>query len=48
MSPGWPYFALKPDGTIERMKMAKFSSSTDFSYDFEDLDFRPVPAPKTP
>lgn len=35
-------FALNPDGSIERMKMAPVSSETDFSYDFEDLSFTPV------
>ncbi|RJG24170.1 serine hydrolase [Massilia cavernae] len=35
-------FALNPDGSIERMKMAPVSSQTDFSYDFQDLAFTPV------
>ncbi|MBY0241265.1 MAG: serine hydrolase [Burkholderiaceae bacterium] len=35
-------FALNPDGSIERMKMAPMSSETDFSYDFQDLNFVPV------
>jgi len=35
-------FALNPDGSIERMRMAPVSTETDFSYDFADLDFRPV------
>jgi CubicO group peptidase (beta-lactamase class C family) len=35
-------FALNPDGSIERMKMAPVSSETDFSFDFADLDFKPV------
>jgi hypothetical protein len=39
-------FALNPDGSIERMKMAPVSTETDFSYDFADLTFVPVkPAP---
>ena len=37
-------FALNPDGSIERMKMAPVSTETDFSYDFQDLNFVPVPA----
>ncbi|HEY1042922.1 MAG TPA: DUF3471 domain-containing protein, partial [Telluria sp.] len=37
-------FALNPDGSIERMKMAPISSETDFSYDFQDLSFTPVKA----
>ncbi|NRR32104.1 serine hydrolase [Oxalobacteraceae bacterium] len=40
-------FALNPDGSIERMKMAPVSESTDFSYDFADLLFTPV-KPATP
>jgi hypothetical protein len=32
-------FALNPDGSIERMKMAPISTETDFSYDFRDLNF---------
>ncbi|MFD2365360.1 serine hydrolase [Pseudoduganella sp. GCM10020061] len=35
-------FALNPDGSIERMKMAPISSETDFSYDFQDLSFTPA------
>ncbi|MBV7539115.1 serine hydrolase [Duganella sp. sic0402] len=37
-------FALNPDGSIERMKMAPISTETDFSYDFRDLLFTPVKA----
>ena len=37
-------FSLNPDGSIERMKMAPVSGETDFSYDFADLLFTPVPA----
>ncbi|HLG17003.1 MAG TPA: serine hydrolase [Blastocatellia bacterium] len=36
-------FALKPDGSIDRMKMAPVSPLTDFSYDFQDLLFAPAP-----
>ncbi|MBL9137598.1 MAG: serine hydrolase [Verrucomicrobiales bacterium] len=39
------YFALKPDGAIDGMKLAKFSPKTDFSFDFQDLNFKPAPAP---
>ncbi len=39
-------FALNPDGSIERMKMAPISTETDFSYDFRDLLFTPVKAAK--
>ena len=38
-------FALHPDGSIERMKMAPISTETDFSYDFQDLLFTPVKPP---
>ena len=37
-------FALNPDGSIERMRMAPVSTETDFSYDFQDLNFVPVAA----
>jgi len=39
-------FALNPDGSIERAKMAAVSPETDFSYDFHDLDLRPAPKPR--
>src|SRR5262249_35108336 len=39
-------FSLNPDGSIERMKMAPVSTETDFSYDFQDLLFTPVPKKK--
>jgi CubicO group peptidase (beta-lactamase class C family) len=35
-------FALNPDGSIDRMKMQPISTETDFSYDFQDLNFKPV------
>ncbi len=35
-------FALKPDGSIEQMKMIPVSPLTDFSFDFQDLLFTPV------
>jgi CubicO group peptidase (beta-lactamase class C family) len=43
-------FALNPDGSIERMRMQPISTETDFSYDFQDLNFTPVKkdAPKQP
>ncbi|MGH9753279.1 MAG: serine hydrolase [Blastocatellia bacterium] len=37
-------FALKPDGGIEQMKMVPVSPLTDFSFDFQDLLFTPVPS----
>jgi CubicO group peptidase (beta-lactamase class C family) len=35
-------FALNPDGSIERAKMAAVSPETDFSFDFQDLLLRPA------
>jgi CubicO group peptidase (beta-lactamase class C family) len=35
-------FALNPDGTIERARMMAVSDETDFSFDFQDLELRPV------
>ena len=34
-------FALNPDGTIDTVKMRAVSPETDFSFDFQDLLFRP-------
>jgi hypothetical protein len=35
-------FALKPDGTIDQVKMAPASPSVDFSFDFQDLLLKPA------
>ena len=35
-------FALRPDGSIDQVKMAAFSPAADFSYDYHDLLFTPV------
>jgi hypothetical protein len=35
-------FALKPDGSIDELRMKAVSPLTDFSFDFQDLLFRPV------
>ena len=35
-------FALNYDGTIERLRMVPSSPAVDFSFDFQDLDLRPV------
>jgi CubicO group peptidase (beta-lactamase class C family) len=35
-------FALDADGSIDQIKMRAVSPATDFSYDFQDLLFRPV------
>ncbi|HOC16916.1 MAG TPA: serine hydrolase [Vicinamibacterales bacterium] len=39
-------FALKPDGSIDRVTMDAVSPMTDFSYDFQDLLLVPVPSGK--
>jgi CubicO group peptidase (beta-lactamase class C family) len=35
-------FALRPDGTIDQVKMAAFSPAADFSYDYQDLLLTPA------
>jgi len=40
-------FALKPDGSIDHVKMAAVSPATDFSFDFQDLLLLPTPPPAT-
>jgi CubicO group peptidase (beta-lactamase class C family) len=37
-------FALRPDGTIDQVKLAAVSPAADFSYDYQDLLFTPVRA----
>jgi CubicO group peptidase (beta-lactamase class C family) len=37
-------FALNPDGSIERARMAAVSDETDFSFDFQDLELKPLRA----
>jgi CubicO group peptidase (beta-lactamase class C family) len=36
-------FALKPDGSIDQVKLAAVSPATDFSFDFQDLLLVPTP-----
>ena len=36
-------FGLNPDGSIDRFQMAAVSPLADFSFDYQDLLFRPVP-----
>jgi CubicO group peptidase (beta-lactamase class C family) len=36
-------FALNPDGSIDRFQMAAVSPLADFSFDYQDLVFRPAP-----
>ena len=35
-------FALRPDGSIDSFRMAAVSPAADFSFDYQDLTFRPV------
>jgi hypothetical protein len=37
-------FALKPDGSVERLTMTPVSPAIDFSFDYQDLLLTPVPA----
>jgi hypothetical protein len=39
---------LEPGGTVERMTMTPVSPAIDFSFDFQDLVFEPVPADGEP
>jgi CubicO group peptidase (beta-lactamase class C family) len=41
-------FSLKPDGSIDEVKMAPVSPATDFSFDFQDLLLKPVAAGAPP
>jgi len=41
-------FALQPDGTIRNVRMVPVSPATDFSFDFQDLDLKPVAADAKP
>ena len=41
-------FTLKPDGSIDEMRMRAISPLTDFSFDFQDLLFKPVPINAVP
>ncbi|HEX9486209.1 MAG TPA: serine hydrolase [Gemmatimonadales bacterium] len=38
-------FALTPDGSVDRLQMSAVSPLADFSFDYQDLLFRPVAAP---
>ncbi len=35
-------FSLNPDGSVERLKIVPASEAVDFSFDFQDLDLKPV------
>lgn len=39
------WFGLRPDGSIESVKMEPVSPLADFSFDFQDLNLAPVPKP---
>ncbi len=43
IEPAYVTFALKADGTIDRIGMKAVSPLADFSFDYQDLDFRPAP-----
>jgi hypothetical protein len=38
----WVQFQLDPQGKVERVKMSAVSPSADFSFDWQDLELRPV------
>jgi hypothetical protein len=42
IEPAYVTFALKADGGIDRVGMRAVSPLADFSFDYQDLDFRPV------
>ena len=42
IEPAYVTFALKADGGIDRISMSAVSPLADFSFDYQDLDFRPV------
>jgi CubicO group peptidase (beta-lactamase class C family) len=43
IEPAYVTFALKPDGSVDRIAMRAVSPLADFSFDYHDLDFRPAP-----
>jgi len=46
VEPAYMTFALGPDGKVARITMAPVSPIADFSYDYRDLSFTPVAAPR--
>jgi CubicO group peptidase (beta-lactamase class C family) len=42
MADAYVSFSLSPEGSVERIRMKAVSPTTDFSYDFHDLDLRYV------
>ncbi|MDZ7645569.1 MAG: hypothetical protein U5K76_15910 [Woeseiaceae bacterium] len=43
MADAYVSFALSPTGAVERIRMQAVSPTTDFSFDFHDLDLQRVP-----
>lgn len=41
-------FAFRPDATVERLTLRPVSPAIDFSFDYQDLLFTPVPSDETP
>ncbi|GIU75684.1 MAG: serine hydrolase [Bryobacteraceae bacterium] len=48
LADAWVTFSLKPDGSVDGVRMSAISPLTDFSFDFHDLHLRPVPADAKP
>jgi CubicO group peptidase (beta-lactamase class C family) len=48
IEPAYVTFALKADGSIDRIGMQAVSPLADFSFDYKDLDFRPVVRTQAP
>jgi CubicO group peptidase (beta-lactamase class C family) len=44
MEPAYVTFSIGAEGTVEKITMKAVSPVADFSYDFQDLNFTPVPA----
>lgn len=42
VEPAYLSFALGPDGAVERITLRAVSPAADFSYDYQDLEFRPA------
>ena len=46
IEPAYVTFALKADGAVDRISMKAVSPLADFSFDYQDLDFRPTSSAK--
>jgi CubicO group peptidase (beta-lactamase class C family) len=42
IEPAFVTFSLQPDGSIDRIRMRAVSPLADFSFDYQDLEFRPA------